>query len=312
MLPTINAPASQMSSAHEVLNPSLTIMQSLSLKKIVCTFDQALYAKAAEIIWKHSEQFQKTIIIRLGAFHTLCTLLATIRKRFQDAGLRDLGIESGIIAEGSNNGVMDGRKYNRAVRLHKLVYEAMIRLAWKGFRSWLELHYTTDIIHMDETFRIIDKFRNNISQTSLNYVLKNDSCARIMKLFRLYLQFLRHENEELSSFWISYIDMIKILLNIIRASREGDWLLHLASIRSMIPWLFAYDRINYARSVPYFNSQMSQLPTQHPDIYDEFMAGRFSVQIGSTNLFGKMPVDQTIEETVNKKNRHQEVQKDLA
>ena len=48
-LPTINAPATQMSTVSEVMNQSLNIMQSLQLQKIVCVFDQALYAKAAEV-----------------------------------------------------------------------------------------------------------------------------------------------------------------------------------------------------------------------------------------------------------------------
>ena len=36
-----------------------------------------------------------------GGIHTTNTLLAVIGKRFQDAGLKDLGIEVGIITEGS-------------------------------------------------------------------------------------------------------------------------------------------------------------------------------------------------------------------
>ena len=38
-------------------------------------------------------------IPRMGAFHTMCTLLSVIGKRFQDAGLKDLCIESGVVAE---------------------------------------------------------------------------------------------------------------------------------------------------------------------------------------------------------------------
>lgn len=68
----------------------------------------------------------------------------------------------------------------------------------------------------------------------------------------------------------------------------------------MIPWCFAYDRINYARYLPYYYAQMSQLPSTHPDVYTEFMEGRFSVQLGSANPFGRIPVDQAIEEKVNK------------
>ena len=110
-------------------------MDTLELKEIVCVFDQALYAKAAEITWKH-EKF-KNLILRMGAFHTICNLLSTTGKRFQDAGLRDLCVESGVIAEGSITAVMEGRKYNHAVRLHKIVYEAMMRLALKGFLPWI-------------------------------------------------------------------------------------------------------------------------------------------------------------------------------
>ena len=77
-LPTINAPATQMYIVNEVLNQSLSIMQSLNQTKIVCVFDQALYAKAVEITWKHPDKFQNTIITRLGVFHTICTLLCII------------------------------------------------------------------------------------------------------------------------------------------------------------------------------------------------------------------------------------------
>ena len=69
---------------------------------------------------------------------------------------------------------------------------------------------------------------------------------------------------------------------------------------AMIPWCFAYDRLNYARYLPYYYTQMSQQPTTHPDVHAEFMQGGFSVQFGSTNPFGRIPVDQMIKQTTNK------------
>ena len=64
-----------------------------------------------EIKWKNSEVFKK-VVIRMGAFHTLCTLLSIIGKRFASAGLTDLAVESGIIAEGSITSMLEGRHYN--------------------------------------------------------------------------------------------------------------------------------------------------------------------------------------------------------
>jgi len=84
-------------------------------------------------------------------------------------------------------------------------------------------------------------------------------------------------------------------------------MLHLASIRAMIPWCFSYDRMTYARYLPYYYTQVSQLQTIiiiikiiHPDVHTKFIEGSLSFQLDSTNPFGRIPVDQTIEETMNK------------
>ena len=68
----------------------------------------------------------------MGVFHTACTLLSIIGKRFQDAGLRDLCVESGAIVEGSVAGVLDEGRYNSGVRLHNIMHEALMRMAWQG------------------------------------------------------------------------------------------------------------------------------------------------------------------------------------
>jgi hypothetical protein len=45
---------------------------------------------------------------------------------------------------------------------------------------------------------------------------------------------------------------------------------------------------------------MTNLPNTNPDVYEAFQNGLFSVQLSDDNPFGKVPVDQTTEVTVNK------------
>ena len=99
-LPTINAPATELTTVNEIITQSEYIRTTLNLETLVIVMDQALYAKAAEIIWKHKEQY-KNLVLRLGVFHVIMNVLSILGKRFQDAGLRDLCIELGIVAEGS-------------------------------------------------------------------------------------------------------------------------------------------------------------------------------------------------------------------
>ena len=61
-LPTINAPATNMSTVHEVLVRSLKIKDTLQLKSIVVVLDQALYAKATEIVWKYPDMFKGILL----------------------------------------------------------------------------------------------------------------------------------------------------------------------------------------------------------------------------------------------------------
>ena len=91
--------------------------------------------------------------------------------------------------------------------------------------------------------------------------------------------------------------MIEVMLGLLRASREGNWELHLSSVRQMIPWCFAYDKINYARYLSSYLLEMSHLEKDHPDVSVYLRCGGFSVQIGDDNTFGRIPVDQTCEET---------------
>ena len=46
-------------------------------------------------------------------------------------------IESEIIASGSVKGVLSGKHYNRAMRIHKLLFEAMERLRLEAFAKSL-------------------------------------------------------------------------------------------------------------------------------------------------------------------------------
>ena len=234
-LPTINAPATALSTVNKILTQALNIEESLDLKEIVCVLDQALYAEAADIAWKHRGKFQ-SIVLRMGVFHTICNFLGIIGKRFLDAWLRDVAVESEIIMEGSVDRVLSGHYYNRGILLHNLVYEALQRLIWKSFLSWFEQNLAVEsqpLLH-DSHLLLVD-LNQSVTQENLDAVLKNPCFVALFKIFQQYLSFLRSDAGPLAQYWMSYIDMVETLLHLIRASREGNWLLHLHAIHAILP-----------------------------------------------------------------------------
>lgn len=244
-LPTINAPATEMNTVYEIIKQSEVIRKELCLQTIVVVMDQALYAKAMEIIWKHQQNFPN-ILLRMGTFHTICNSLSILGKRFGDAGLKDICLEAGLVGEGSIKGVIDGKHYNRAIRVHKYIYEALMRLAWQRFPSWVEENAPEKSAVVNSFVEKIRSMILELNQAQLCNILEGTLLTELITLWQKFLDFLRVSNGELSQFWMSYIDIIEVVvLSLVRASREGNWDLHVNAIRSLIPWCFAYDKVNY-------------------------------------------------------------------
>ena len=226
----------------------------------------------------------KNIILRMGAIHTICNLLSTTGKTFQDAGLHDLCVESGVIAEGYISAFVEGRKYNRAVRLHNIVYVAMMRLAWKGLLIWIHANHGAEVHHLEEAPKRMSTFHNEVSQTSFTALMDDASCTRMRLLFQEYLVAIGND-KPLTAFWTSYLDMTDMTLGLLRAARGEGWLFHFASIRTMITLCLAYDKVNYARFLSFYYATMSRLPIGLPEVHQQFMQGSFSVQFGIQNPF---------------------------
>ena len=173
-------------------------------------------------------------------------------------------------------------------------------MTWKHFLQWIETAEDAVKVAISDAIRNIEDFSDNISEGQMLNLLDSDSTRILLHHFEKFLQFLRSSNGNLSAFWMSYIDMVNIMFNLIRGSREGNWKLHLTAIQSLVAWCFSYDNLNYARYLSIYFAQMSRLELEHPDVFKEFVRGSFSVQLSDTNTFSRIPVDQTIEETINK------------
>ena len=55
------------------------------------------------------------------------------------------------------------------------------------------------------------------------------------------------DSAEIPKFFLTFIDMAKVLLNTIYATRSGNLDLLIESLREMIPFTFTYNRIHYAK-----------------------------------------------------------------
>ena len=96
----------------------------------------------------------------------------------------------------------------------------------------------------------------------MNDVLDIQKFDNVFKIFHVYLEDLKIKNGPMCKLWMS-----------------------------IIPWCFAYDRTNYSRYLPWYVHSMKDLQTSNPPVWEYLKDGGFSVQMSTTNTFGRIPMD---------------------
>ena len=91
--------------------------------------------------------------------------------------------------------------------------------------------------------------------------------------------------------------MVELLLNTTLSVISGDWDLFMTCVKDIIPYTLAYDNINYARYLTAMFSEMLTLEDNFPEIYEEFVAGNFAVQLCNDSGFSRTEPDKVIEMT---------------
>ena len=104
-------------------------------------------------------------------------------RRFADAGLRELLVESRTIGHNAAEQVLGGKQYNRAVRCHKTVMEAMFRVRWHEFSEWPKEQGT---VIRDDLHESVSAFRSRISTESFTTLSASYGFKSLLKLHDQY------------------------------------------------------------------------------------------------------------------------------
>ena len=107
-------PPTEWGTVYTIMKTVQTMMRSLGQKYSVLTFDEGIYCKAKEIQWRNKDEFQDTVLC-LGGFHTTMNFLGLLGKRYDNSGIEDILIESGVYGSNSSSRLLKGKCYNRGV-----------------------------------------------------------------------------------------------------------------------------------------------------------------------------------------------------
>ena len=122
---------------YTVMKTIQDISAILGQTKSVVTFNLTIYTKAKEIQWPRPDEF-KHLVIRMGGFQIALHYLSVVGKKFEESGIADLLMESGLYGTTSTTALLKGKSYNHGLHVNKLIMEVLLILYWIAFCRWLE------------------------------------------------------------------------------------------------------------------------------------------------------------------------------
>ena len=282
-LPQINHSPTSSSVVKKTMEIALKIAKECQKKEIAVTYDLAIAKVAMQIQAEEAPMFDK-LFINLGAFHIELALLGVLGKYLDASGGPFILNECHIIEKGSMNSFISGKNYKRGIRAHSLLSLSMEILHFKQFLKSKNMNNSEDI-------------ENLIKDIQFNTL--PDQLKELLKEYEIYREDTANGKHGLTAkFWIGYVNIVKLYRLFNRSVRTGDFQLYLYCLPKLSEYFFVFNHLNYARWILRYHDNLLQLSTSHPEILTEFEKGNFSVRRTNKN-FSRLPVDLTLEQTIN-------------
>lgn len=274
---------------HETMLRSLRVAEEANMPFHPVTYDLAVAVKAYSIQSLESPIFDKLVIL-LGPFHIELAFFGGLGTYIADSGLEYILTESNILAEGSLNGFLHGKHYNRCSRVHQVTAMA---LEQSLFERFLESECSSDHADLLDTIHTLPSEKESQKDVALS-----DEFKKLSEDYeKFFHRVIKGDFGETATYWAVYIYFInRLFREFQRAVRTNNVELYIKVFPSMIDVFFALNRPNYARWGSYSLEKMASLNKEALDI---LKAGAFSIR-RTTKEFSRSPIDLTLEQTVNR------------
>ncbi|CAH3022120.1 unnamed protein product [Porites evermanni] len=265
------APVTENAIVQQILKLSRQASREVHPQYMVVTFDLAVAKKAYSLVWQSPGEFSD-VIVHMGSFHLTGAFMGALGKKMRCSGLEEVLIESGICASGSIEQVLTGKHYNRALRVHKVVYEALERILLQVYES---LHCC---LFDEQGVTTLDHLAKNPCKDNLLACLASESCNKSLDRYDEFKETVRQGVlDKTAQYWLSYMEKVGLILQFQPATKENCLTLHLASLQRMCSLFFIFDHPNYARYSAFYLLNMLDLEKTYPGAEDLLKNNGFSV-----------------------------------
>lgn len=295
-LPILPHPVTEYSTVYTAMSNFNEVLSQLRQVSLPVFCDEGVYRIAKHIELLRPNEFTN-LVLMLGDFHLTKIAMSCIGKYLRESGIQNVLVETEAYGINTSEQVLNASNYARAVKGFLMLGEALQRLQLEAFFEERGMtSYEDELISIEILVDALTEKNIKEAQSIFNSLLGNMEC-----FVSDYSDFIarRSGESELFKYYSNVINMIQLVKDLIKSDRTGDWNLHLETVTKMLPLFLLFDRTNYARWAPLYVNDMLGLKEKHPEVYGEFMKGRFTVKQSNTS-FTSVATDQGLEQTINR------------
>ena len=275
---------------YDVMCRVATVAKKKSMPFVLLVGDQPVYALIVQLKYENQELFDR-ILSFLCPFHTQCSFMSAINKRFNGSGLSDLLVAADIIAESSVDNASKGKHYKRSVRCFRLMFEDEVLV-----RRIIQPELNERVSLTPDLKEKLQKLRTPSTSTQEERKLINDELESSAEFSSFVIQAFEKVDSAMARYWLSFLKMTEILMLNIHAVKTQNWEEFKMSLRLMMPWLQVYDNDKYGRWLVEFWLEISCLQEEEAQhmrdgLFAESMTGK---------PYSCLPLDLWIEMTMKK------------
>ena len=109
----------------------------------------------------------------------------------------------------------------------------------------------------------------------------------------------KNEDSQQCKYWDNVLRMIAVVKSLVKADRDGDFLLHVQAVGESLPIFASLDGLNYFHCAMFYYQTLKALPTTYPYLYKEFLLGNFVVK-AKKGFFNAVSADMALEQSINR------------
>jgi hypothetical protein len=222
----------------------------------------------------------------------MCCYVGALGKMMEGSGCEEVILQAGICASGSIAQDMDGKHFNRAMRVHTLMLDAVQRLLLSAF-----MRETGRNVEADTRFKCLAE---SPDYHKFLDVYASESDQQFVDEYKTVVESVRKGAiGKTAQFWVQYCDAVWVLLLFQKAIKQNDVIVYVQCLRSLCSLVFSANRLNYARYLPLYHAIMNDIVLTNPAAYALLQQNGLSVARSQVQSC-RNAIDLTIEQTINR------------